>query len=400
MSHGHDFVVVGAGIYGLTASLELARQGHGVAVLDPGPVPHPLAASTDISKVVRMEYGTDDDYMTIVDRAIDGWQRWNEELGATLYHQTGVAMFTRSPMAPEGFEYESWVRLERHGHSPERLDAADIARRFPAWRSGVFVDGFFHARGGFAESGRTVEVLARHLRARGVAIVEGQTAAELVEDGGRVTAVTTREGETFGAGHVIVCAGAWTPYLLPELQPVMKSTGHPVFHLEAPAPELFTPPDFAVFTADVAKTGWYGFPVHPRQGVIKIANHGVGVALHPEHDERVVTADDEAALRRFLADAFPALVDAPIVYTRRCLYSDTLDEHLWIDRHPELEGLTVAAGGSGHAFKMAPELGGLIADAALGEQNRWLPKFRWRELAPETGGQEAARFHGRTKNQA
>ena len=35
-------------------SIELTRRGHPVTLLDPGPLPHPLAASTDISKVVRM----------------------------------------------------------------------------------------------------------------------------------------------------------------------------------------------------------------------------------------------------------------------------------------------------------------------------------------------------------
>jgi glycine/D-amino acid oxidase-like deaminating enzyme len=357
-------------------------------------VPHPLAASTDISKVVRMEYGTDDDYMTIVDEAIDGWHRWNDAFNDTLYHETGVSMLAREPMAPGGFEHESYVRLLRHGHRPERLDGAEIERRFPAWRPGMFVDGFYNPRGGFAESGRTVEALARRLRTRGVDVHEGQTAAELVIDGGRVTGVETREGETFTAGQVVVCTGAWTPYLLPELASVMHSTGHPVFHLRPADPGPFSHPDLTVFTADVANTGWYGFPVHPRHGVLKIANHGVGLRVHPERDERVVTPEDEAALRRFLGEALPALADAPIVYTRRCLYNDTLDEHLWIDRHPELEGLTVAAGGSGHAFKMAPVLGGLIADAVLGEPNRWLSKFRWRDLAPETSGQEAARYHG------
>ena len=174
----------------------------------------------------------------------------------------------------------------------------------------------------------------------------------------------------------------------------MRATGHPVFHLEIDRPELFTPPAFATFTADVANSGWYGFPVHPRRGVLKVANHGVGQPLHPERDERRVTAEDEAQLRRFLEETFPALVDAPIVYTRCCLYNDTLDEHLWIDRHPRLEGLTVAAGGSGHAFKMAPVLGELIAAAAEGQSHRWLPKFRWRQLGGETAGQEAARHHG------
>ncbi len=390
----YDIVVAGAGVYGVTAALEFEHRGHRAAVLDPGPVPHPLAASTDVSKVVRMEYGVDDDYMTIVDQAIDGWHRWNDDFDDALYHETGVSMLAREAMAPGGFEHESYVRLKRYGHRPERLDVGEITRRFPAWRPGAFTDGFFNPRGGFAESGRTVEALARRLRSLGVEIHEGRTAAEITTERGRATGVATREGETFAAGHVVVCTGAWTPWLLPELQPVMHSTGHPVFHLQPADPAPFSHPDFAVFTADVANTGWYGFPVHPRAGVVKIANHGVGRPVHPEHDERVVTPEDEAALRRFLAGDLPGLAGAPIVYTRRCLYNDTLDEHLWIDRHPEIEGLTVAAGGSGHAFKMAPVLGGLIADAVLGERNRWLAKFRWRQLAPKTAGQEAARYHG------
>ncbi len=48
-----DFLIVGAGIYGVTAALELRSRGHRVSLIDPGPIPHPLAASTDISKVVR-----------------------------------------------------------------------------------------------------------------------------------------------------------------------------------------------------------------------------------------------------------------------------------------------------------------------------------------------------------
>ena len=394
MNQTPDFLIVGAGIYGATAALELHRRGHRVQLIDPGPLPHPLAASTDISKVVRMEYGIDDDYMAIVDEAISGWLRWNEELGEVLYHQTGVTMLTRSAMAEGGFEFESYRRLRGRGHHPERLDADAISQRFPAWKTGAWVDGFYNPRAGFVESGRVVAALIERAHEAGVTVVAGQTADKLVRDDSRVTAVKTREGETLVAGHVIVCAGAWTPYLLPELRPVMKSSGHPVFHLKTDRTELFTPPAFAVFTADIANTGWYGFPLHPREDVLKIANHGVGREVHPELDERMVTADDETALRRFLSGTFPALVEAPIVYTRRCLYCDTLDEHLWIDRHPEIDGLTVAAGGSGHAFKMAPVLGDLIADAALGQSNLWLPKFRWRALETGTAGEEAARFHG------
>ena len=396
MSNSPDFLVVGGGIFGLTAVDELLKRGHTVTLIDQGAIPHPLAASTDISKVVRMEYGTDDLYFEMVDKAIDGWHAWNAQFQSTLYHETGVTMLARREMAPGGYEYESYQRLLAHGHTAVRLSSADITSRFPAWNGDTYVDGFFNPRAGFAESGRVVAALAAEVRRAGASILEGHTAVSLLTDphGQRVTGVQTAEGHTFTAGHVILAAGAWTHVLLPELQPYMQATGHPVFHLRPDKPELFTPPHFVVFTADVANTGWYGFPLHPSEGVVKIANHGVGQILHPVQDERVVTAVDEAHLRRFLRETFPTLADAPIVYTRRCLYNDTRDEHFWLDRHPTLANLTVAAGGSGHGFKFAPVLGELIADTAVGQPHPWLPRFRWRDIAQITHGQEAARYHG------
>jgi len=179
---------------------------------------------------------------------------------------------------------------------------------------------------------------------------------------------------------------------VPDLAPVMRASGHPVFHLRPGNPALFAPPAFVTFTADVSRTGWYGFPLHPTERVVKIANHGAGREIHPDAP-RAVTAAEEHALRDMLAASLPALCDAAIVYTRRCLYSDTLDEHFWIDRHPAVDGLTVAAGGSGHAFKVAPLLGGLIADAFEGRANPALDRFRWRVLAADQSGEEAARYH-------
>src|SRR5262249_23669680 len=106
---------------------------------------------------------------------------------------------------------------------------------------------------------------------------------------------------------------------------------------------------------------------------------------------REVPPREEQALRAFLATAFPDLAAAPIVERRTCIYCDTRDEHFWIARDPEHVGLTVAAGGSGHAFKFAPLLGAWIADAVMGVENPELHKFRWRpEIAPERG-EEAAR---------
>lgn len=393
-TNAYDLLVVGAGIFGITTALEMKARGYHVAVLDPGPLPHPLAASTDISKVVRMEYGSDEFYMALAEQAYLGWLRWNEELNDTLFHEVGLTMLTRGPMAPGGYEYESYHLLRKRGHSPERLTEEAISQRFPAWKPGAFVDGFFHAQGGYVESGRVVAALVQLAQAKGVTLYPDQTIEALIEEDQHAKGVRTRSGDTFYAEHVLVASGAWTPLLIPELASVLKITGHPAFHLKPANPDLFTPPHFFVFTADVTHTGWYGFPLHPREQVVKIANHGVGQVLHPERDERVVTANDTELLRAFLAATFPALVDAPIVATRRCLYADTPDGDFWIDRHPHYPGLTVATGDSGHGFKFAPVLGGVIADAIEGKPNRWLPRFRWREVRTHDGGAEASRYRG------
>lgn len=388
-----DILVIGAGIFGATAAVELSLRGHKVALIDEGVHPHPLAATTDISKVVRMEYGADDQYMEMVEDSIEGFHVWNDRFEEVLYHETGVTMFTREVMVPGGFEFESFETLLRRGHSPERLGPEEITRRFPAWKPGEYVDGFFHAVGGYAESGRVLMHVRKWSEAIGVRRIDGRVAKIDIKKG-RVQGVTTSKGQRFVADHVVVAAGSWTPVLVPELASEMKATGHPVFHLAVDEYSPFTPPLFVVFTADVARTGWYGFPHHPVEGVIKIANHGVGVAIDPVHDERAITAANEQSLRQFLSFTFPGLVDAPIVFTRLCLYCDTRDEHLWIDHHPEIEGLTIASGGSGHGFKFAPVLGPLIADAVESRPNAWLEKFRWRKLSPEMSGEEAARYHG------
>jgi glycine/D-amino acid oxidase-like deaminating enzyme len=391
--NNYDILIIGSGIFGVAAALELHGRGHKVAVLDRGPLPHPQATSSDISKIVRMEYGADEQYMAMVEAALPGWRRWNDELGETLFHEIGVLFLARTAMAAGDFEYESYQMLRRRGHHPERISSADIERRFPAWRPGVYVDGFYHAQGGFVESGRLVAALIKQAGRQGIDFYPDRPVQELLGSDGRVTGVRLPDGATMSAAHVVIAAGTWSHLLVPELAAAMHTVGQPVFHLKPEQPHLFTWPDFAIFTADIARTGWYGFPVHPHEGVVKIANHGPGRQLHPDRDVAEVTAADEQKLRRFLADALPALAGSPIVYRRCCFYCDTLDGHLWIDRHPQRAGLTVAAGGSGHAFKFGPVLGQLIADAVEGRPHPWLPRFRWRNLALDTTGEEKARHH-------
>jgi glycine/D-amino acid oxidase-like deaminating enzyme len=204
-----------------------------------------------------MEYGTDETYMQMAEQAYEGWLQWTEELGETLFHDVGVLVLTSTPMFPGEHEYESYQLLRKRGHTPERLTGDAISQRFPAWKLGAFVDGFFHAQGGYVESGRAVAALVSLAQSKGVMLYPDQTVATLIEENSHIKGVRTRSGNTFYAEHVIVASGAWTTLLVHDLAHIVKVTGHPVFHFKPANPELFTPPDFVVFTADITKTGWY-----------------------------------------------------------------------------------------------------------------------------------------------
>jgi glycine/D-amino acid oxidase-like deaminating enzyme len=383
--------VVGAGIFGVTAAAELRRRGWRVLLLDPGPIPHPMAASTDISKVIRLAYGSDEAYTGLMEQALEGWRRWNSRWTEPLFHETGVLFLTRAPMATGEFEYESFRVLEKRGHHPVRLTPADLRQRFPAWRAQGYADGFYHAEGGYAESGRVVARLLEEARALGVEIRGGVRFLAPAEEGSRVAGVRTTPDGRIPADRVLIAAGAWTPKLLPEIAPHLRVTAHPVFHFRPPNTRLYTERLFPVFTADITRTGWYGFPLS-RDGVVKIANHGPGREFDPD-DARGTLPEDEAGLREFLEATFPTLAPLPIAGRHVCLYCDTRDEHFWIDSHPDRRGLAVATGDSGHAFKFAPVLGEILADVVEERPTRWGERFRWRKDDTAARGQEEARRH-------
>ncbi len=386
-------IVVGAGINGVVAAIELRKRGHQVVLVDPGPLPHSLAASTDISKAVRAAYGADEDYTALAEQSREIWRQWNVEFGVKLYHEIGFLFMRQRSMQPGDFEYESFKVLERRGHRIERISSKQLLERFPAWNGERYPDGFLDLEAGYAESGRVVATLIRRANSLGVEFHQTTKFRDLDETGGRVKGILLENGEKIAADTVVMAVGAWTPYALPFTRNFFRASGQPVFHLKPEKPDLFTPERFPIFGADISTTGYYGFPLN-RDGVVKIANHGCGREMSPDSPERAVTKEEENKMRQFLSDSFPGLADAPIVFTRICLYCDTHDGNFWIAPDPERPELIIAAGDCGHGFKFAPVLGEIIADAVEGKSNPLLEKFRWRPEVKAGETKEAARFRG------
>ncbi|HVT82071.1 MAG TPA: FAD-dependent oxidoreductase, partial [Phycisphaerae bacterium] len=128
----------------------------------------------------------------------------------------------------------------------------------------------------------------------------------------------------------------------------------PVWCLQ-PAPDqglIYGPPMPALPGAN-----WEGGPIG-----LKVAHHLPGAPAAPDTVDRHPQTGDFDLLRNTLRRHLPA-ADGPPTGMRVCLYSNSPDHHFLIDRTPE--GITFAAGFSGHGFKFASAIGEALADLAI-----------------------------------
>src|SRR5262245_21822169 len=242
-------IVVGAGINGVVAAIELRKRRHDVILVDPGSLPHALGGSNDISKVVRSVYGTDTEYTELAERSREIWQQWNLEFGVELYHEVGFLCMRQRPMQGGDFEYESLRLLEGRGHRIERVNSDYLRRHFPAWNAERYPDGFLDFEAGYAESGRAVAALIERTKSIGVAVRERVKFCGLDERSNRITGIALESGEKMAADAVVMAVGAWTPYVLPFTRDFFQASGQPVFHLKPAQPELFASARFPIFGA-------------------------------------------------------------------------------------------------------------------------------------------------------
>jgi sarcosine oxidase len=183
---------------------------------------------------------------------------------------------------------------------------------------------------------------------------------------GPLGAIKTKSGEEISARQFVFACGAWLAKLFPEIVgPRLFVTRQEVFYFGLPAGDArFAPPALPTFLFQNDES--YGMPDIESRG-LKIALDAHGIAVEPDTQSRVVSEESARAMREYVAKRFPALRDAPIAETRVCQYENTSNGDFLIDRHPEMENVWFAGGGSGHGFKHGPVLGEYVANQLLGE---------------------------------
>lgn len=431
-------IIVGAGVFGLTSALHLARRGYqNITIFDSEPYDENAyksskAASADENKVIRASYGEQKLYEKLAFKALRVWEQWNYEVREAknlprglsftdqLWQNCGFLRATDSegldaaetstqesfPEHLKGTQYR--VSDENRRHAAE-IDGVALSKLDPFNRSkrGLGYDGILDNTGGYVMASKSCAWVLHLCRQMGVKVKFGQEHAfqDYIHDGERVTGIKTMDGSSYPADLVIVAAGSWTPALVPDVTQLLEATAGSVVRIQLPKdrPDLWEKYDASRFPtwswriSNWSPTGTevggiYGFP-RTTSGIVKIGFRGAKytnfaysntkghLVSYPQRDARGIPSPAMDSIRKFCDENMPDLVGLPLT-TRLCWYTDSVDNSFLIDHVPNTPGLMVASGGSGHGFKFLPVLGEHTVDVVEGKDTEYTRLFKWRQ-APQ-----------------
>jgi sarcosine oxidase len=364
MRKTYDVIVVGAGVFGAWTALQLARRGQSVLLVDAYGPGNSRASSGGESRIIRMGYGADELYTRWAMRSLVQWKELFAETlrSPALFQQTGVLWLASKDA---GIREMSAV-LSRCEVPFEALSSSAIARRYPQFNSHGLGVGILETESGVLMGRRAVVAVLERALSLGVEYRQAQVTPPLPTDTRtpRLDAISTSDGEHISAGQFVFACGAWLGKIFPEvLGPRIFPSRQEVFFFGVP-------PGDHQFSAGSLPT-WliqgdevYGMPDLEWRG-FKIAFDSHGQRVDPDTQTRVVSAESIERVRKYVAKRFPALAHAPIVETRVCQYENTSNGDFLIDRHPKINNIWFAGGGSGHGFKHGPVLGECVAQQIL-----------------------------------
>ena len=344
-----DVVIVGAGTFGASLAWWLAREGHGVTLVDQFEPGDRRATSGGETRLIRCSHGEDPDYTAMAWRARALWREVEAETGAELLVDCGVAWFASGE---NGWEAASERAMLAQGIPCERLEVSEAARRYPSFRGDDLAFVLLEPEAGVVRAQRGVQALAGAAAAHGARVVRGRArpegAAAVLDDGTRL------EGDV-----VVWACGGWLAALFPGVLRIAVTRQELLFVDGGPAWREAGVPAWVDYDRAM-----YGTPDLDGLG-FKAALDLEGPAIDPDAalDDEPTT---EPIVRTYLRDRFPALEHAPLLETRTCRYELSPDSHFIAGRHPEHDGVWLLGGGSGHGFKHGPAMAERVAGALAG----------------------------------
>jgi sarcosine oxidase subunit beta len=360
----YDVIVIGAGVIGCSVAWHLCALGAGrVLVLERAAIGG--GTTSQSSGILRTHYSIGEN----VELARASWQAF-ADFAAYLGDDDASAGLVRCGYliaAPEGPRLEalrSTLAGQRvRGIEVRALDAGDAAELLPIARFDDAALIGYEPEAGFADAYLVTTGFARAARRRGVRILEGVQVQRLLLDAGRVAGVDTSAGR-FAAGTVVSAQNIWAAEIegwTGIASPVIAER-HRVLALEAPEPYTYAMPVYK----DLGSEGMlYCRSYGGRQ--MLVSEGTAGERLHaPDNEQGDVGMDYVMQVGTQVARRFPGFEAAGLASSWTGVYDVTPDWNPVLGRLPEVPGLVVAYGFSGHGFKLSPAVGRVLAQEALG----------------------------------
>ena len=207
------YVIVGAGIHGLSTAWHLARElrsrglggGGDILVLDKRGVG--AGASGIACGVIRNNYFQP----AMRELMAHSVAVWESDPEAFAYHPVGYLQ-----IAPEAMHKDVakiFAEQQAIGYPSVLTEGERNCREymrglFADWRAPGITAILHEQRGGYANNGRSLHGLAAKAEAEGVRIQSWSTVTGVRTSGGAVTAVETAQG-TIGCEQLVIAAGPW-----------------------------------------------------------------------------------------------------------------------------------------------------------------------------------------------
>lgn len=353
---GHDVIVVGAGVHGASAALDLARRGLDVLVLDRADAP--AEGPTGRSSAVCRAYYTNpflaevahdalrlfDDFGPLVEGGDTGYQRY----GALFLHDEA----DRAEVVP------TLASLRSIGTSIELVEHESLTRLQDGLSVEASVFGVWEEHAGQADPVRTTMTLFRAAREAGATARFG-TIVERIEPAKHGPVRVHLGDEVLEADRVLLAVGPWTVPLAAsfgvDLPLIVERHVVATYGWGPVAPVPFVLADLP--------NAYYGTPEGP--GQFALGPLDAGPVVDPDRDSPAITETEQVELLTAAVRRHPALEEAEVRGGWASVYDVSPD---WQPVIGEIApGVVVDAGTSGHGFKLAPVLGRHVAGLVVGD---------------------------------
>ena len=364
-----EAIVVGLGAHGSAAAAELARRGLRVLGLERFGRGEAMGSSGGRSRMVRIAHYESPAYVPLARASWDRWRALEAETDTAILTPT-LGLYVGPTDSPVVAGSLNAARSGAVGH--EVLDADALRARWPVFAPAEDTTAVVDEDAGILDGDRAIEAHLVVAERSGATLRFGARVVHWRPATGGGVEVETADGEVAGAERLVLTAGPWTPWFVPDLALPLVVERQPVLWLEpagGASSASLALDRLPIWLWSTPAGTFYGFPWDHELG-LKVALHHGGVPVDPDTVDRVVGARDEAVVRGFVRARMPAL-DGPVRPATVCLYTNAPDDEFVVDRHPAGPGVAFASACSGHGFKFAPLIGEILADLVLDGITAW-----------------------------